>query len=76
MGKNYFVTRRGDRWALVRQDAERASGFFDTQREALERGRELAKESKGELHVQGRDGRFRDSDSFGNDPNPPKDRKH
>ncbi|MDE2442264.1 MAG: DUF2188 domain-containing protein, partial [Betaproteobacteria bacterium] len=32
----------------------------------------------GEVRIQGRDGRWRDSDTVvpGNDPCPPKDRKH
>ena len=32
----------------------------------------------GEVRIQGRDGRWRDSDTVppGNDPNPPRDKKH
>jgi hypothetical protein len=29
-----------------------------------------------EVVTHGRDGKIRDSDSFGHDPHPPKDRKH
>jgi len=74
--KNYYVTRRGDQWTVRREGAERASHLFDTQRQAIDRGRELAKETHGELRIQGVDHRFRDSDSYGNDSFPPRDEKH
>lgn len=43
-----------------------------TQKEAIQVGRTLAKESKAELVIHGKDGKIRKKDSFGNDPNPPK----
>jgi hypothetical protein len=70
------VVRRGDRWAVVRDNADRASGVFDTQGEAIDRGRQIARNDQTELRIQGQDGRWRDSDSYGNDPHPPIDRKH
>jgi hypothetical protein len=44
--------------------------------QALERGREQAKRENAELVIHSRNGKIQDSDSFGNDPNPPKDQKH
>lgn len=70
------VVRRGDEWAVVRDNAERASGVFGMQREAIDRGREIARNEQAELRIQGQDGRWRDSDSFGHDPAPPMDRRH
>lgn len=70
------VVRRGDEWAVVRDNAERASGVFGTQREAIDRGREIARNEQAELRIQGQDGRWRDSDSYGHDPAPPIDRRH
>jgi hypothetical protein len=46
-----------------------------TQREAIETGRDIAIRRQTELVIHGQNGRSRDSDSFGNDPNPPMDRK-
>ena len=63
-------------WQVRREGAERASSRHDTQAEALDRGRELAKQARSELVIHRRDGRIRDSDSYGNDPNPPRDRRH
>lgn len=70
------VVRRGDEWAVVRDKAERASGVFGTQREAIDRGREIARNEQAELRIQGQDGRWRDADSYGHDPAPPIDRRH
>jgi hypothetical protein len=44
--------------------------------EATERAREIAINQRSEVVIHRRDGRIRDSDSYGNDPNPPRDRKH
>lgn len=77
MAKNdYSIGPHRDGWQVRRDGAERASAVFGTKADALKRGRELAKGSEGELRIKGRDGRIQDSDSFGNDPAPPRDRKH
>jgi hypothetical protein len=75
MGKDYHVVPNPDGgWDVKREGAERASNHFDTKVPAIERGKNLAEKSGGELVEHKRDGTIRDSDSFGNDPNPPKDR--
>ena len=56
------------RWQVKREGASRASRVFDTQREATEFGRTLAKREKVELVIAGRDGKIRQRDSYGNDP--------
>lgn len=63
-------------WDVKREGADRASGHFDRKSDAMERGRDLARNNKTELVEHGKDGRIQDSDSYGSDPNPPKDRKH
>lgn len=69
--KNYHVTPTSDGWAARREGSERAAGIFPTQRQAIERGRELAQNSKGELRIHGENGRIREGYSYGNDPFPP-----
>jgi len=72
MSKNYHVTRRSNgTWAVVRGGASRASSVHKTQSSAIHSGRPLAQKSQGELRIQGRDSRFRESWSYGNDPHPP-----
>lgn len=47
-----------------------------TQAESIERGKPVARANQSELVIHGRDGKIRDSDSYGHDPHPPKDKKH
>ncbi len=70
------VTRRGEDWAVVRDGAGRANRLFDTQREAIDYGRNIARNQQTELRIQDRNHQWRDSDSYGGDPAPPIDKKH
>ncbi|MCC6237269.1 MAG: DUF2188 domain-containing protein [Dehalococcoidia bacterium] len=81
MGKNdrYVVRNPDSGWGVRGPNASRASSQHDTQADAIRRAREIvANHGGGEVRIQGRDGRWRDSDTIpqGNDPNPPKDMKH
>lgn len=68
----HHVVPRDNDWAVRRGGSERASGVFDTKREAVERGREISRNAGTELRIHNRDGRIASSDSHGGDPNPPK----
>jgi hypothetical protein len=50
----------------------RASGHFETKREAISQGREVSRSQGTELRINNRDGRIAQSDSHGRDPNPPR----
>lgn len=63
-------------WQNIREGADRASSRHRTQAEAIDAAREQARAERSELVIHGRDGKIRDSDSYGNDPNPPRDKKH
>ncbi len=71
-GKNQYVVTRGDRWAVRGEGNARPTRIFETQREAINYGRSLARNQESELRIQGRDSRFREAYSYGNDPYPPK----
>ena len=71
-GKNQHVVPRGDDWAVRGAGNSRATSIHDTQAEAVERAREIARNQQSELLIHGRDGRIRERDSHGNDPFPPK----
>jgi len=77
MGKDIHITHRanGD-WAVIGEGDSRASSLHDTQGDAIQAGKPLAINNRSELIIHGRDNRIINSNSFGNDPNPPKDRKH
>jgi len=78
MGKNIHVTHRKEekKWAVIGEGDKRASGRYDTQHEAIKAGQPLAKKNKSELVIHDRENKIRDKDSYGNDPNPPQDKKH
>ncbi|MDI6854332.1 MAG: DUF2188 domain-containing protein [Deltaproteobacteria bacterium] len=73
---NYHVVPKGNKWAVKREGAKRADSLHDTQKEAADRAKELAKKNHGESVIHRPDGRIRDKDSYGPDPYPPKDKKH
>lgn len=74
--KDVHVVPHKDGWATKKEGADRAGVVVDTQREAIERAREQAKRERVEVVIHRKDGTIRDSDSYGNDPNPPKDKKN
>ena len=80
MAKNdRYVVNHPDGWAIKKPGANRASEVLPTQREAEQRAKEIVGNlGGGEVRIQGRDGKWRDSDTVppGNDPNPPKDIKY
>lgn len=72
MGKNQYVTKRGSDWTVTGEGNSKATKLFDTQKAAIEHGREIAINQQSELRIQGKDSKFRESRSYGNDPCPPK----
>lgn len=67
--KNYYVvTRPQGGWAVKKEGSQRASVVTGTQKESIEIAKDLAKKSHGELTIQGRDHKFREKNSYGNDP--------
>ena len=74
-----YVTKHPRGWAVKAAGGMRASSVHRTQREAESAAkRAVGNLGGGEVRIQGRDGRWRDSDTVppGNDPNPPRDGKH
>jgi len=76
MGKNQWVTKRQNGWAVTGEGNKRATVITRTQKEATDIAKNIAKNQKSEVIIQGRDGKIRSKDSYGNDPNPPKDKEH
>jgi uncharacterized protein YdaT len=71
-GKNQHVIPHQQGWAVKSEGASKASSVHETQKEAIDRGREISRKQGTELLIHGRDGRIRERDSHGNDPCPPK----
>lgn len=55
-------------WQLKQDGAQRSSGNFANQREAIQRGRQIAQNQKEELSIHGKDNKIREAWSYGNDP--------
>lgn len=63
---------------MTAPNADRASGTHDTQAQAIDRARDIVRNTGGgEVVIHNRDGQVRDSDTIapGNDPNPHRDKK-
>lgn len=73
-----YVQQRPDgRWEGVKEDHQRASLVADTQKEVIDRTREIVRNAGGgELVIKGRDGLIRDKDTIapGNE-SPTRDRR-
>lgn len=72
---NVHVVQRDNGWGTLREGGQRATQVFNTQAQAIQAGRQMARQGQGELLIHGQDGRIRARDSYGNDPCPPKDAK-
>jgi len=46
------VVHRDEDWAVVREDAKRASGVFSTKREAVQRAKEIARREGAEVQIE------------------------
>ncbi len=75
----YVVKNPDGGWDVKAGGAKRASAHKDTQAEAEKRAKEIVENlGGGEVRIQDRKGRFRDSDTVpkGSDPRSSKDTKH
>lgn len=64
-----------DGWQVKRDGNQKASHVADTKKEAEKIAREISKNQNTELQIHNKDMKIQRSDSHGNDPFPPKDKK-
>lgn len=76
MGKNQHITPKDGQWQVKGAGNTKATKIFDTQKEAINYGRNIARNQEAELVIHRPNGQIRDKDSYGNDPCPPKDTKY
>jgi len=72
MAKDLHVVKNDDHWSVKRENSSRASANAPTQKEAIQKAIELAKNSESEVLIHGKNGKIRERNSYGNDPYPPK----
>lgn len=76
MGKNQHVVPHNGSWGVKGAGNKKVTEVSPTQAQAINRAKSIAKNQGSEVVIHGRNGKIRDKDSYGGDPNPPKDRKH
>ncbi len=76
MGKNQHVTPHPDGgWQVKGAGNDRATARTDTQAQAIDIARDIARNQGSEVVIHRPNGQIRDKDSYGNDPCPPMDKK-
>ena len=73
---NQHVVPHNNDWAVRGEGNQKATSVHQTQQEAIDAAREIAINNRSEVVIHRPDGTIRDKDSYGNDQNPPRDRKH
>jgi uncharacterized protein YdaT len=70
----HVVSNPDGGWDVKKPHAMRASIHSETKSEAVDRARKLCKKEGAELVIHGKDGKIQESNSYGNDPYPPRDK--
>lgn len=73
---NQHIIPLGNGWAVKKEGSKKFTIITDSKNTAIKVGRQIARNQKSELIIHGKDGKIMDSDSYGNDQCPPKDRSH
>jgi len=74
--KNQHVVPTKTGWGVRGEGNDKLTAKTDTKLEAEKIARDIAINQKSEVVIHGKNGKIQDKDSYGNDPNPPKDKKH
>lgn len=73
--KKQHVVPHKDGWAVKGGGNKKATKITSTQQAAFNIARKIAINQKTEVVIHNRKGKIRNSNSYGNDPFPPKDKK-
>jgi len=69
--KNQHVVPNKGKWSVRGEGNTRRTATYDTQAEAIDHARDIARNQGSELLIHRRNGQIRERDSYGNDPYPP-----
>ena len=70
--KNQHVVKRDDGWAVKGAGNSRDTSRHETQSDAFNAARDIAKNQGSEVFIHGTNGRIRERNTYGKDPYPPK----
>lgn len=74
-----YVVKHGEQWAVKKAGVKKPESVHNTQGAAEKNAKSTVRDAGGgEVRIQGRDGKWRDSDTVAPacDPFPPRDKKH
>ena len=74
--KDQHVVPTDDGWGVKGAGNQKFTKVTSTKKEAIEVAKGIAKNQKSELVIHGKDGVIQNKNSYGNDPFPPRDKKH
>ena len=72
MGKHQHEVNTSSGWGVRGENNSRITKNFNTQKEAINKAREIAINQKSEVLIHGENGKIREKNSYGNDNYPPK----
>ena len=73
-GKDQHVVPQGPgKWTVQGAGNTKPTKVTTTQKQAIEVAKDIATNQGSEVVIHGKDGQIREKNSYGNDPNPPKD---
>ena len=70
---HHIVHNPNGGWDVKKGGFKRASFHSENKTDAINTGRKISQNQKTEFLIHNKNGRISQSDSHGNDPNPPKD---
>ncbi len=73
--KNIHVVPRNEGWIVRKEGAIQPTSVHQTQKDAVNAARKIARNQKGQLVIHGRNGRVRERNNYGADQMPPHDRE-
>lgn len=73
--KNIHTVPAGNKWAVKKERVEKPVSMHNLKERAMEKAVSIAKKDRVEHVIHGKDGRIQDKDSYGKDPNPPRDKR-
>ncbi|MCR8929738.1 DUF2188 domain-containing protein [Priestia megaterium] len=72
MADQHVTPRKDGGWQVKGAGNSKATSIHDTQKEAIDAAKKIAKNQGQEVVIHGKNGQIRAKDSYGNDPYPPK----
>ena len=76
MGTNQHVVPHKGKWGVRGAGNSRVTAIADTQGDAIDIARGIARRQRSEVVIHRPNGKIRDKDSYGNDPSSIHDTKH